>query len=201
MKEGLLCQVCCALIAENSPFTNLLLGGNAQNVDLLQQFRRIRAKAVKGSYVLSAKGIWFSTMYAKIAGQYILKEKLQRGNEFMTKEQKDKCHAIIHTASAAAGAVGAGLAQIPAGDNALLTPIQLTMTISLGKVFDIYLTESAALALATTVAVHRIGRAVSQFLIGWIPGIGNAINATTAAALTESMGWMLAEQFSKEANA
>ncbi len=119
----------------------------------------------------------------------------------MTKEQKDKCHAIIHTASAAAGAVGAGLAQIPAGDNALLTPIQLTMTISLGKVFDIHLTESAALALTTTLAVHQIGRAASQFLVGWIPGIGNAINATTAAALTESMGWLLAEQFSKEANA
>ncbi len=170
-------------------------------MDLLQQFRRIKAKAAKDNYVLYAKGTWSLTMYVRTAGQYILKEKLQRGNEFMTKEQKDKCHAIIHTASAAAGAVGAGLAQIPAGDNALLTPIQLTMTISLGKVFDIHLTESAALALTTTLAVHQIGRAASQFLVGWIPGIGNAINATTAAALTESMGWLLAEQFSKEANA
>lgn len=118
----------------------------------------------------------------------------------MTNEEKAKCHAIIHTASTAAAGVGAGLAQVPGSDNALLTPIQLTMTIGLGKVFDINLSESAALAAIGSVAASTIGRTVSQFLVGWIPGIGNAINATTAAALTESMGWLLADQFSKQSN-
>lgn len=116
----------------------------------------------------------------------------------MTDEQKEKCHAIIHTASAAATAIGAGLAQVPGSDNALLTPIQLTMTIGLGKVFEIELTESAALAAIGSVAASTIGRTASQFLVGWIPGIGNAINAATAAALTESMGWLLADQFSRQ---
>lgn len=118
----------------------------------------------------------------------------------MTDGQRTKCHAIIHTASAAAAGVGAGLAQVPGSDNALLTPIQLTMTISLGKVFDINLSESAALAAIGSVAASTIGRTASQFLVGWIPGIGNAINATTAATLTESMGWLLADQFSKQNN-
>ena len=35
----------------------------------------------------------------------------------------------------------------------------------------------------------------SQVLVGWIPGIGNAINATTAAGITEAMGWLLAKEF------
>lgn len=47
--------------------------------------------------------------------------------------QRDKCHAIIHTASATAAAVGAELAQIPCSDNVIITPIQLVKTISLGR--------------------------------------------------------------------
>ena len=116
----------------------------------------------------------------------------------MTSDQKSKCNAIIHTASVAAAGAGAGLAQIPGSDNAVITPIQLTMTISLGKVFDIDLSESAAKAALGSVAASTIGRTVSQVLLGWIPGIGNAINATTAAGLTEAMGWALADDFSKQ---
>ena len=116
----------------------------------------------------------------------------------MTSDQKSKCNAIIHTASVAAAGAGAGLAQIPGSDNAVITPIQLTMTISLGKVFDIDLSESAAKAALGSVAASTIGRTVSQVLLGWIPGIGNAINATTAAGLTETMGWALADDFSKQ---
>lgn len=113
----------------------------------------------------------------------------------MTTEQRQKCHAIIHTASVAAGGVGAGLAQIPGSDNALITPIQLTMTISLGRVFGKALSESTAKAALGSVAASTVGRTVSQVLIGWIPGIGNAINAGTAATVTESLGWLLAKEF------
>ena len=100
----------------------------------------------------------------------------------MTADQRSKCHAIIHTASASAAAVGAGLAQLPGSDNAAITPIQLAMTVSLGAVFGIQLTQSAAAAALASVAAATVGRAVSQVLVGWIPGLGNAINASTAAA-------------------
>lgn len=118
----------------------------------------------------------------------------------MTSKQKKECHAIIHTASTAAAGVGAGLAQVPCSDNAVIVPIQLTMVISLGKVFGISLTESAALSALTTAAASTIGRTVSQVLVGWIPGVGNAINASTAAAVTEAAGWAVAKDFDRQVN-
>ena len=49
----------------------------------------------------------------------------------MTKSETIKCNAIIHAAATSAALVGAGLAQLPVCDNAVLVPIQTTMIISL----------------------------------------------------------------------
>ena len=64
--------------------------------------------------------------------------------------------------------------------------------------FDIELTETAAKAAIASAAASTIGRTAVQFAVGWIPGLGNAINATTAAGLTEAMGWILAKDFDKQ---
>ena len=117
----------------------------------------------------------------------------------MTSREIGLCNGIIHTASAAAAAVGGGLAQIPGSDNAVITPIQLTMAISLGQVFGIELSQSAAKAALASAAAATIGRTASQVFIGWIPGVGNIINATTAATLTEAIGWIMANEFEKQA--
>lgn len=113
----------------------------------------------------------------------------------LPKDQKIKCNSIIHTASVAAGGVGTGLAQIPLADNALITPIQITMIISLGKVFEQRVTETAAKAILTGAAASIAGRGVSQVLFGWIPGLGNVINTATAAGITEAIGWMAVDHF------
>ena len=120
---------------------------------------------------------------------------------YITADNRKKCHAVIHSASASAGAVGAGLAQIPCSDNLVITPIQITMTIALGRVFGLELSDSAAKAAMATVATATVGRTASQVLLGWIPVAGNIINACTAATLTETMGWMLAEDFARQAQA
>lgn len=115
----------------------------------------------------------------------------------MEKSTKQKCHAVIHSASAAAAGVGGGLAQIPGSDAPVLVAIQTTMIISIGKIFNRTITESLAGAfLAETLGVS-VGRGIAQVLVGWIPGVGNAINATTAAGLTEAIGWAAAKAFDK----
>ena len=120
---------------------------------------------------------------------------------YINAEQRGKCHAIIHAASASAGAVGAGLAQIPCSDNAVIVPIQAAMTIGLGRVFGIELSDCAARAAVASAASTLVGRCLAQVLVGWIPVVGNIINAGTAASLTEAMGWMLAEDFAQQAAA
>jgi uncharacterized protein (DUF697 family) len=116
----------------------------------------------------------------------------------MTNKEKISCNGIIHSASAAAATVGAGLAQVPGSDNLVITPIQLAMAVSLGKVFGINLDQSAAKAAVASAAAATIGRTASQVFVGWIPGAGNVINATTAAAITEAIGWIMANEFEKQ---
>ena len=116
----------------------------------------------------------------------------------MTSRQRDLCNGIIHSFSAAAAAAGAGLAQLPTSDNSLIAPIQLTMAVALGEVFGITLDESAAKAVVASATAATVGRTLSQILIGWIPGLGNIINATTAATITEAIGWIMAEDFERQ---
>jgi uncharacterized protein (DUF697 family) len=125
----------------------------------------------------------------------------------LTEEQRTKCHAIIHAASVAAALPAAGLAQLPCSDTVIITPIQIGMTISLAGVFGIALTEGAGLAMLTTaitattgLGLAAAGRTATQFLVGWVPIIGNIVNSATAAGLTEAAGWVLANEFSKQNN-
>lgn len=116
----------------------------------------------------------------------------------MTKKQIGLCNGIIHSASLAAAGIGAGLAQVPGSDNMVITPIQLTMAVSLGRVFEINLDQSAAKSAVASAAAATVGRTASQVLMGWMPGIGNIINAATAGSLTEAIGWIMVKEFEKQ---
>jgi uncharacterized protein (DUF697 family) len=96
---------------------------------------------------------------------------------------------IIHMAAAAAAAVGAGLAQVPGSDAPVLVSIQTTMIIAIAQEYGVPVTKAAAADLLLTFTATAVGRGISQWLVGWIPGLGNVINASTAAALTEAVGW------------
>ena len=105
----------------------------------------------------------------------------------MTKNKK--VHGIIHGAASSAAAAGAGLAQIPGSDNAVITPIQLAMITAIGEVHGVAVTKPMALGALSAASAGVVGRSLSQFLVGWIPAYGNAVNATTAFAITQAIGW------------
>lgn len=113
-----------------------------------------------------------------------------------TKNQK--IHGIIHTAAVACAAVGAGLAQIPGSDSAAIVPLQTAMIMAIAHQHGVALAKSAAVDLLLTFTATQVGRSLSQVLVGWIPIYGNAVNAATAAAVTEAVGWAADEYFSSE---
>lgn len=115
----------------------------------------------------------------------------------MTSREIGLCNGIILSASAAAAAIGAA-ALAPGSDNLIITPIQLTMAVSLGEVFGISLDQRAAKAAVASAIAGTVGRTTAQVLVGWLPGVGNIINAVTAATLTEAVGWILAKEFEKQ---
>ena len=116
----------------------------------------------------------------------------------MNKTQRRKAHFIIHCASTAAAGVGAGMAQLPFPDATVLLPIQTAMVIALGKIFHIKLEQGAAKALATQFLAQKAGQMTARFLAGKLPVAGNIVNGSTAAAITESYGWLIAKEFSEE---
>ncbi len=104
----------------------------------------------------------------------------------MTEEERKKCHEIIHIAAVAAGGVGSGLAQIPGSDAIPITTLQVGMIMSLGAVFGKEINETAGKTILGGAVGAIGGRFISQWLVGWIPGIGNIIN--TATAFTQLSG-------------
>lgn len=116
----------------------------------------------------------------------------------ISERKKVQCRAIIHSAAAMAGSAAAGIAQVPLADTAIITPIQITMVISLGNVFGQKLSRATAQGIISSLGGALIGRSISQIVVGWIPGIGNVVNTSTAAVITETIGWKAVDKFAKD---
>lgn len=115
----------------------------------------------------------------------------------MPDELKSKCAAVIHTATTAAAA--AGVIPIPMADTIPITGAQVAMIIGLGRVFDIPLSEAAAKSILGGTMASQAGRAIFSNIIKGIPGVGTlvggVISAGTSITLTETLGWMVADDF------
>jgi len=114
----------------------------------------------------------------------------------MPSKLKNKCHVAIHTASAAA--VAAGAIPIPVADTIPICAAQVTMIVALGKIFDITVSQSVAKAIIGIGAAQMAGRALVSGLKA-IPGVGTVLGATicaaTAGTFTETLGWIVADDF------
>ena len=120
----------------------------------------------------------------------------------MPKELEKKCHFAIHSATTAAAAAGA--LPIPMSDAIPITAAQIAMIVRLGNVFGITLSEAAAKSVIKVSITQSAGRALAANLIKAVPGagtvVGGIIGATTAAGLTEALGWLVADDFYRMAN-
>ncbi len=103
--------------------------------------------------------------------------------------RNQKIHGVIHVAATAAALVGAGMAQIPGSDAPIIASIQTTMIIAIAHEHGASITRTAAADILLTFTATHAGRGASQALLGWIPSWGNVLNASTAVALTETIGW------------
>lgn len=122
---------------------------------------------------------------------------MNKSKVHMPKELEKKCHITIHTATTAAAAAGA--APIPMSDAIPITAAQIAMIIALGKNFGITLSRATAKSIISVGVTQQAGRAISSNLLKCIPGygtvVGGVVGATTAAALTEALGWIIADDF------
>ena len=100
-----------------------------------------------------------------------------------------KINGIIHTASAAAGAVGAGTAQTVTADRVALAAIQVPMVIAIAEVCGKQIDRASAIAFMAQKFTQNVGIYAASRLVVWIPGWGNAINAGVATSMTEALGW------------
>lgn len=101
----------------------------------------------------------------------------------------------IHAASAAAAAVGTGLAGLPVADTLAIVQIQTAMVTAIGRLHGADPTYAEALQLALAVVASATGRGVDDAhrLGGWGRRLARG---TTAAALTQAVGWAAVRAFS-----
>jgi len=118
--------------------------------------------------------------------------------EYFMASTKQKVHDIIHDASVASAGIDRGLAQTPESVSEAIVPIQTSMIIAIASTHGIEIANAAAADLLRTFSANMRSRQVPfsrQALVGWLPGIDNVNNDSTAAALTEAIGWAANSHF------
>ena len=122
---------------------------------------------------------------------------MSKSKVHMPKELERKCHRAIYSATVAAAAAGA--IPIPMSDAVPITAAQIAMVVAIGKIFDLNLPQSAAKSIAGVALTQQAGRAIFTNILKTVPGIGSVgggiVGATTAATLTEALGWIVADDF------
>ncbi len=117
----------------------------------------------------------------------IQKANIQARKQAMIDESKT----IIHVASGATRA--AGLIPIPFSDVLAIAPIQAGMTYKMNDAFGMDLEDSVAASLITgllgVTAVVQVGRTLVNGLLKFIPVVGSVAGSTTAAVITEGIGF------------
>ncbi|MGA9097616.1 MAG: hypothetical protein WB392_01645 [Methanotrichaceae archaeon] len=116
-------------------------------------------------------------------------------------ERRNQAKFIIHAAAAASAGTAAVLSKkslfgaFLKADTPILTAIAVGMVIALGKLFDPDMGSSTAVTLLSKYIGSGAEIAGAKSLVGWIPLIGNAANATITFGFMETLGWKIYSHF------
>jgi uncharacterized protein (DUF697 family) len=112
--------------------------------------------------------------------------------EFFMASTKQKVQGIIHAASIACDEIEGDSAPTSESGSAAIAQIQTKMIMAIASEHGVELTDAAAanllITLSSTMDNHPV-LASRQLLVGWLPGIDSDTDESTAAALTEAIGW------------
>ena len=111
---------------------------------------------------------------------------------------KAKAELVVAGFSATAAGIAAGMAQAPFADQGPLMANDIAMAIAIGKVYGVKVKENIAKSLVASTLGNQLGTGVFKAITGFIPGLGNGINAAVAATTTETVGNLLIEHFQEE---
>ncbi|MBQ7593770.1 MAG: hypothetical protein IJU48_05395 [Synergistaceae bacterium] len=79
------------------------------------------------------------------------------------------------------------------------------MTIALANVFDLSFAETTGESISVSIlgffSTAIAVRVASQWAFGWIPFLGNTINAATMFGMIEWIGWTVADAFDEISSA
>jgi uncharacterized protein (DUF697 family) len=118
----------------------------------------------------------------------------------MTREQKNKCHAIIHSAAVAAGA--GNLIPVPGTGIAADMVAMTAMSISLSSVFGGCLSTQAARGLAFTsikeTMLKQPIKTLTKELTKIIPLLGQLVAPAISVTLLEAAGWVMASELEQQ---
>lgn len=109
--------------------------------------------------------------------------------------KREMARPVIAAASSAAAAAAA--IPIPIADATALAPIQMAMMGRIAAIYDLDLKVMLSASALAQLGAQIAGRALARSFIKLIPGVGSAVNATVAFALTAATGegWLrLCEQ-------
>lgn len=125
--------------------------------------------------------------------QMEMDEKLAEQAIKISHERKNRLllnHFIIHGAATGAGTGALLLAQVPGGDELVLTGITVTMTAALCKNYNKF-SRQLVLTYLNVISGTLIGTMAASYLYRWVPFLGNIINCAVTASLHEIQGWLV----------
>ncbi|MFV9507429.1 MAG: hypothetical protein AB4911_22990 [Oscillochloridaceae bacterium umkhey_bin13] len=105
--------------------------------------------------------------------------------------RRNQAAIIIHASATGAAALSGVMANIAmfGADIPFLAAINITMILSLGKLFGQKLERKALTTVGLQLLAMSAGPLVAKGLLGIVPGLGNLINAGVAFTITEGIGW------------